>query len=326
MSDQNNNISLLADIGGTFCRFSIIHGDRPDLKDYKKIKCDDFDCLEDAIDWYLQEIKQQDIENIFFAIAAPIQGEIIKIVNNHWLVDRNKLINKFNLKYFKVINDFKSIAYAVIDLQEDDIESTGEHSFALSEKTEYSLGIVGPGTGLGGSAVKKSKEGEFVSALELGHVGFSPQNQLQKELTEVLEKTHTRVINETLVSGPGIENTFEAILELNGQKVYSMQSEDIFSNINNCKFASQSVDLFFEILGQVAGDFALSIGAFDGILLTGDLINNHLDLLKSSQFSKGFINKNDYSGLMKSIPTGVVRLSDMGLNGLLELYNREIKL
>ena len=46
MSDQNNNISLLADIGGTFCRFSIIHGDRPDLKDYKKIKCDDFDCLE----------------------------------------------------------------------------------------------------------------------------------------------------------------------------------------------------------------------------------------------------------------------------------------
>ena len=225
-----------------------------------------------------------------------------------------------------MINDFKSIAYAVIDLQEDDIESIGEDSFNLSEKTEYSLGIVGPGTGLGGSAVKKSKEGEFVSALELGHVGFSPQNQLQKELTEVLEKNHTRVINETLVSGPGIENTFEAILELNGQKVYSMQSEDIFSNINNCKFASQSVDLFFEILGQVAGDFALSIGAFDGILLTGDLINNHLDLLKSSQFSKGFINKNDYSGLMKSVPTGVIRLSDMGLNGLLELYKREIKL
>ena len=84
--------------------------------------------------------------------------------------------------------------------------------------------------------------------------------------------------------------------------------------------------LFFEIFGQGAGYFALSIGAFDGILLTGDLINNHLDLLKSSQFSKGFINKNDYSGLMKSIPTGVVRLSDMGLNGLLELYNREIKL
>ena len=105
-----------------------------------------------------------------------------------------------------------------------------------------------------------------------------------------------------------------------------MQSEDIFTNINNCEFASQSVDLFFEILGQVAGDFTLSIGAFDGILLTGDLINNHLDLLKSSQFSKGFINKNDYSELMKSVPTGVIRLSDMGLNGLLELYKREMKL
>ena len=71
MSDQNNNISLLADIGGTFCRFSIIRGDIPDLKDYKKIKCDDFDFLEGAIDWYLQEIKQQDIENIFFAILLP---------------------------------------------------------------------------------------------------------------------------------------------------------------------------------------------------------------------------------------------------------------
>ena len=135
MIDQNNNISLLADIGGTFCRFSIIHDDISDLKDYKKIKCNDFDCLEDAIDWYLQEIKQQDIENIFFAIAAPIQGEIIKIVNNHWLVDRNKLINKFNLKYFKVINDFKSIAYAVIDIQEDDIESIFTIASNISNKS-----------------------------------------------------------------------------------------------------------------------------------------------------------------------------------------------
>tara|TARA_B100001057_G_scaffold499848_2_gene612132 strand:+ start:1318 stop:2316 length:999 start_codon:yes stop_codon:yes gene_type:complete len=324
MRDQNNNITLLADIGGTFCRFSIIHGDQPDLKDYKKIKCDDFDCLEDAIDWYLQEIKQQDIENIFFAIAAPIQGEIIKIVNNHWVVDKEKLSKNFSLNRLRVINDFESIAYAVNDLNDLDIELIGRKPFILPKKNDCSIGIVGPGTGLGASAVKKSKGAVFVSALELGHVGFSPQNELQRELTAILEKKHIRVINETFVSGPGIENIFEALLELNGKETYSRSSEDIFLNLNHCEFSNQSVDLFFEILGQVAGDFALSTGTFDGILLTGDIINNNFDSFMSSQFISGFNSKLDYSELMKNIPLAICIKPEMGLLGIFELFKKSL--
>ena len=324
MSDQNNNISLLADIGGTFCRFVTVSDYDISYINYEKFRCDEFGSLEDAIYSYLKKIDQKKIKNIFLAIAAPIQGETIKIVNNHWVVDTKKLLKNFSLNQLRVINDFESIAYAVNDLNDLDIELVGRKPFILPKKNDCSIGIVGPGTGLGASTVRKSKGAEFISALELGHVGFSPQNELQRELTAILEKKHIRVINENFVSGPGIENIFEALLELNGKETYSRSSEDIFLNLNHCEFSNQSVDLFFEALGQVAGDFALSAGTFDGILLTGDIIKNNFDSSMSSQFISGFNSKLDYSELMKNIPIAVCIKPEMGLLGIFELFKKSL--
>ena len=84
------------------------------------------------------------------------------------------------------------------------------------------------------------------------------------------------------------------------------------------------MDLFFEILGQVAGDFALSTGTFDGILLTGDIINNNFDSFMSSQFISGFNSKLDYSELMKNIPLAVCIKPEMGLLGIFELFKKSL--
>jgi len=105
----------------------------------------------------------------------------------------------------------------------------------------------------------------------------------------------------------------------------SLTSEQIFSQIQECEFAKKTVDIFFEILGQVAGDFALSTGAFDGVLLVGDLVNNHIDLIHNSLFRLGFDNKDDYRNLMLSIPTGIIKKSELGLSGVFELYQQSYK-
>ena len=138
-------------------------------------------------------------------------------------------------------------------------------------------------------------------------------------------KNNNRVINETLLSGPGIANIYCALLELNSKKMSSLTSEQIFSQIQECEFAKKTIDIFFEILGQVAGDFALSTGAFDGVLLVGDIVNNHIDLIHNSLFRFGFDNKGDYRNLMLSIPTGIIKNSELGLSGVFELYQQSYK-
>ena len=63
------------------------------------------------------------------------------------------------------------------------------------------------------------------------------------------------------------------------------------------------MDLFFEILGQVAGDFALTFGADQGVYIGGGIVQRYPEKLCDSNFRKGFENKGRHSHLMKQIPT-----------------------
>ena len=100
-----------------------------------------------------------------------------------------------------------------------------------------------------------------------------------------------------------------------------LSSEEIFKQIHNSEIAKLSVDLFFEMLGQIAGDFALAIGAFDGILITGDLINSNSHLIQESLFRFGFENKDNYQDLMQNIPTSIINIPEVGLFGIYQFYN-----
>lgn len=315
---------LLGDIGGTNARFALTSPNDSLYTCFEKFRCVDFDTVIEAINSYLKGHDIDNLQEIYLAIAAPVSGDKVKIINNHWVIDTVKIKKTLNVKKVNIINDFASIANSVATLDQNDIEFLGSES-SFSELSQFDIAIVGPGTGLGGSVIKKTKKGSYISALELGHVGFSPQNEIQMSLFNILSKNNNRVINETLLSGPGIANIYCALLELNSKKMSSLTSEQIFSQIQECEFAKKTVDIFFEILGQVAGDFALSTGAFDGVLLVGDLVNNHIDLIHNSLFRFGFDNKDDYRNLMLSIPTGIIKKSELGLSGVFELYQESYK-
>jgi len=125
-----------------------------------------------------------------------------------------------------------------------------------------------------------------------------------------------RVSLERLLSGPGIENLYSAISHLDAQSSSQLSAREISEAANSGDaIANKTMSLFFEILGQVAGDTVLSLGGFDGVFIAGGICQKHSKQLQSSKFRQGFEHKGRYQQLMKKIPSWLITHDNPGLLG-----------
>jgi len=179
------------------------------------------------------------------------------------------------------------------------------------------VGVIGPGTGLGAVGLRKYGNVLLPIAGEAGHGGFAPETQVQMDILRALRQRFDRVSSERLVSGPGVENIYWALMRIHGEKRAHLSAAEIFTAAleNTDPLASEAVQMFFEVFGQVAGDLALTLGAEDGILVAGGISKRYPDLLKNSGFRAGFENKGRYRSLMERIPTQLILHDQPGLLG-----------
>ena len=68
----------------------------------------------------------------------------------------------------------------------------------------------------------------------------------------------------------------------------------------------QTVDLFFKLLGSVAGNLALTLGAHGGVYIGGGIVPTMGSLIERSQFRARFEDKGRYGGYLRQIPTLVI--------------------
>ena len=152
---------------------------------------------------------------------------------------------------------------------------------------------------------------------EGGHVAFGPETSLQARVLEVLRPRFGRVSAERLVAGSGIENLYSALVEIRQTGEAPLLAPEIFAAAldNQAGTAQNAVDLFFEILGQVAGDLALTLGAVDGIYIAGGIARRYPEVLAASRFREAFESKGRHQGYMVRIPTYLVTHEQPGLLG-----------
>jgi glucokinase len=152
---------------------------------------------------------------------------------------------------------------------------------------------------------------------EGGHVGFSPESQVQIEVLKVLRERFERVSVERLVSGSGLENIYNALTLIHGEKRTQLSAAEIFAAAitANEPRAKEAINLFFDVLGQVAGDLALLLDARDGVFIAGGIAKRYPDLLANSGFRNGFESKGRHRTLMESIPTQLINHAEPGLLG-----------
>jgi glucokinase len=308
---------LIGDIGGTNARFALADPREPGFSDALTLKCDDFQSADTAIKHYLESVQSGPPEAICLAAAGPIVDRRVRFTNNHWEISADELAGEFSIDAVRLLNDFEAIAYSIPFLSADDCMPIGVPKPTPLDDEHYTIGIIGPGTGLGQVGLRKFGDLILPVPGEGSHGGFAPETQVQIDLLNVLRERFDRVSTERLVSGPGIGNVYWALTRIRGEKRASLSAAEIFEAAvaDSDELATEAAHLFFEILGQAAGDFALALGAYDGIYIAGGIAKRYPDLLRNSRFRSGFDSKGRYRSLMERIPTQLILHDQPGLLG-----------
>lgn len=308
---------LVGDIGGTNARFALADKKAPGFSDPVTLQCADYERADAAIKDYLKSVGAPPPNVICLAVAGPIVEQCVHFTNNAWSISANELAADFSVSTVQLLNDFEAIAYSIPFLADDACLPVGLSEPTRLDDEQYTLAIIGPGTGLGMAGLRKYGSLLIPIAGEGSHSGFAPESQVQLDILIALRERFDRVSAERLISGPGLENIYWALAPTNRERQQQLSAAEIFANASDESDprATQAVDVFFEVFGQLAGDLALTLGVDKGVYLAGGITQRYPRLLNNSRFRSGFENKGRYRSLLERIPTQLILHEQPGLLG-----------
>jgi len=306
---------LIADIGGTNARFAYV--DRAgEVQDIEVLACNDYAGLTEAAKTYLSK-HQHSASHAVLAVAGPVLGDEIRLTNHPWIMSKKKIQSDMNLKSLQIINDFTAIAHGVPLLSPADYYQIGEGKAQKGAP----IGIIGPGTGLGVAAVVFDEQGRAIPiTTEGGHVTMCANTQREWDIiAELKREKYTHVSAERLVSGKGIINIYQAICALDGLEPRKTDDPSEITKAGldkSCPACVETLDLFADLLGTLAGNVALSLGAFGGVFIAGGIVMKLGDWFKTSRFRESFVAKGRQRDYLSRIPTFVITHPYPGFVGL----------
>lgn len=312
-SHELTQYAIVADIGGTFARFSRVNLNDLQMDKIEIFSCVDFENLEMALTTYQKRHFLEEIKRVAIAIACPVIDDFICMTNNHWHFSIKDLKQKFGLVELKVLNDFTAIAMCLPVLAHHECIQVGN---GQSDATKPRV-VLGAGTGLGVAYLVPEPQGYVAYAGEGGHAGWGAASDQEWFIFNYLTKMYGHVSHERLLSGHGLENLYNAIGAFKGQEVMSLKASQIISLAIEQQnvIAQAAVAQFFISLGIYAGDLALTFGAFGGVYLAGGILPRLLPLIHQSDFRVCFENKGRFRDFNLQIPTYVITAEQPGILG-----------
>ncbi|RZA19763.1 MAG: glucokinase [Proteobacteria bacterium] len=308
-------LCLVADIGGTNARLGLLAAESGELLNIEQFSNKDFSLLADVIQFYLQaRILDSPLKRACFAVASPILGDQISFTNNSWSFSIADLKAEFGWDELHVMNDFEAIARSLPHLREHDIHRIGTHGQCTSGQT---IAVLGPGTGLGVGAAVPSKNGFIPLPSEGGHASFHPHDETERYVADFLLRERGFVCIEDVLSGQGLENIYRALsARAHADKPFltaEIITRQALATTN--PLALQTLHTFCAILGSVAGDIALTLGARGGVYLAGGILPRFLPFLEQSAFRSRFEAKGSYRSYAAGIGSYVIINKQPGLLG-----------
>lgn len=313
---MKSDATLLADIGATNIRFAVT-SNQSCLEKVQEYSCADYQIPIQAINYYLKINNIETINNICFAIAGPVIGDVVETTNSQWVFNKNELKDNYQLNNVTFLNDFEAIAYSIPQLSADQLQYISTQRPENSDGDNFTYIILGPGSGLGVAALLK-RAGQLLPVVtEAGHVNFSPMNELQHAIIKIIQRDHEYISNEMLLSGPGLVNLYNAICEIEGKKSTFKTPATICQAANNSsdELCMQTLKEFHNVLAQVAGDMTLSFSAFDGVYIAGGIVPRNSGLINHLEFRENFKHKNQHQDLLDATPISIVMAPNPGLIG-----------
>lgn len=311
---------LVADIGGTNIRFALVEPQAmaPLLRDsIHRYRVADYPSLGDAARRYLDDTGAR-VGHAVFAAAGRVTAGEVRLTNHPWIIRVEETRAALGLASMRVVNDFAAMSRCLPLLADDSVVHLGDAPApAIDSAHEATYAVIGSGTGLGVGALLKRMRHFDVLETEGGHVAFAPQTDEEIEILRVLRARYGRVSNERLISGSGLPHLHQALCELAGAHCERLPPETItaLAEAGSDALCVRTLEVFAGILGSVAGDLVLTLGAWDGLFLAGGLLPRLLPWLQRGAFRARFEDKGRFAESLRRVPSVAIMDPDAGLLG-----------
>ncbi|MGZ8982672.1 MAG: glucokinase [Methylotenera sp.] len=303
---------LVADIGGTNARFALldVHGMPIHIR---VLECADYPDVGAAIRAYLTKIGGVRPVSAVIAIANPVTGDHVAMTNHHWSFSVRALKTELGMESLVVVNDFAALALALPSLSSKDLVQVGG-GVAVPDQP---IGVIGPGTGLGVASLVKTGTLWQPLAGEGGHVTLAAANDFESDIIAALRHRFDHVSAERVLSGPGLSVLHETIGALRKQVVEPITPEEIARRAltGSDDLCHEAVTVFCAMLGTMAGNLALTLGARGGIYLGGGILPKLGTFFVQSPFRARFEEKGRFASYLASIPCYVIHAEQPALIG-----------
>jgi len=297
-------LGLVTDIGATNTRLALVEPGGAVTR-VRVFATDESPDLGDMIETYLaaEELATRPVGAVL-AIAAPVTGDEVTLTNFPWTFSIHELRHRLGLKQLRVVNDFVANAYALPHLAAADRTQIG-----AGEPVEGTpCGVLGPGSGLGVSALVPMDGGGVPIRGEGGHVTMAAADEHEAAVLDLMRRRFDHVSAERVLSGPGILNLYSALCELAGEP----QEQFTPAQITDAKIgenhprAREATQMFCAMLGTIAGNLALTLGARGGIYIAGGIVPRLGTAFAESRFRTRFEAKGRFQDYLTAVPTYVI--------------------
>lgn len=298
--------ALVADIGGTHARFALVGADGIAAEPVV-LRCADYEGPVQAVREYLSAHGGGAAPRRgAFAIASVIDGDRIELTNSPWRFSIDETRRALGLERLEAVNDFTAVALSVPHLKPEHLLDIGGRGLAEAGKP---IAVLGPGTGLGVSALIPAPNGGWAAlATEGGHVTMAAATDREARLLDLLRARFDHVSAERVLSGQGLVNLYQAVAELDGRKA-EFSTPDVISRHGldgSCPISREAVETFFLMLGTAAGNLALSLGAKGGVYIAGGILPRMAEAFRLSGFRERFEAHGRFKPYLAAIPTKLI--------------------
>ena len=316
----NGPCVLLADIGGTNARFAL--ADSSGVGSVEHARTADFPGPAEAISGFLHKSgRGRRVVAAALAAAGPVEnGRTVVMTNSGWTIDAVALAAVLGTNEVGLLNDFEALAWSLPVLPPKDL-------FPLGGKISLAgapMLVLGPGTGFGTSCLVSDGTAQVAIISEAGHATLAATSEREAHVIAHIRDRIGHVSVERALSGPGLENLYQAVAAIDGVNAPTRDAAAITEAALNgsCAVCRASLEMFCALLGSVAGNLAVTFCARGGVFIAGGIAPRFPEFLHRSEFRARFEEKGRFHDYLAEIPAQVILKTDATFLGLKAFLDR----
>lgn len=310
---RSSGIILAGDIGGTKSNLSLFQFEEGQLTPIKErsYRTKEFSSFEEVFKvFYASDLPE--IDAICLGVAGAVNKGKVSGTNFAWIIDENEIKNNLRINSVTVINDMETNAFGLAALRRKDFEVIREGA-----NVPGNAAVISPGTGLGEAGLFWDGTHFHPFPSEGGHCEFSPRSEMEVRLWRFLYCKFGHVSWERIISGPGIYNLYQFLIE--DEKIKEPDwfkkriiKEDPAALISSCAaegtfpICEKTMKFFITYLAIESTQLALKFKATGGIFIGGGILPKNLKCLDKEVFNSHFLKSDRMRPLLDLIPVKLI--------------------